>query len=382
VTHNKTSIRTTLVTASVAAIAVAAFTLSGPAFASSSTETLNETQNVLVKAMRKKQEVDMRTYREELHSCSQCLYTGQSNPVSSPMHVGTQHVSVDGGGSGVSGAATLEGIGVWAAVSYTQFEDDLRTTAMDGHTVSGFVGIDKQFTDKLVIGLSLGRDDTALTTLFNSGNMDSEGITVAPYVAYELSSYFPSLPFDSLTADASLGFSKIDIDTERQLVGGGVVLGDTDTTRKFATATLTASKWFDALNVSGNVGYLRSHDTTDSYRESFSVSAANAVVGGAVVPSSESDLGQWNVGIRASYWTQWAQPFLKATYEIDQNHSNVRRPNPNLPNPENDDDGFVLGGGLTFSLLDWLSGSVEASTVQDRADFNSWTASGNLRIAL
>jgi hypothetical protein len=369
--------------ASAAVVAVIAFTISGPAFASSVSSTLNEAQNPVYKFLTEDQRMTARRkLQKQDHGCSQCLYTGMSNPVSSPQHVGTKHVSVDGAGTGLSGAATLEGIGVWAAISYTSFEDDLVTTAMDGHTVSGFVGIDKQFTDKLVIGLSVGRDDTSVTTLFNSGNMDSEGITVAPYVAYELSSHFPSLPFDSLTADASVGFSKIDLDTERQLVGGGVVLGDTDVTRKFATATLTASKWFDMINLSGNVSYLRSHDSTDSYRESFSVNAANATVGGAVVPSTESDLGQWNVGLRASYWTQWAQPYIKATYEFDQNHPNVRSPNPNLPNPENDDDGFVVGGGVTVSILDWLSGSVDATTVQGREDFDSWTASGNLRIAL
>jgi hypothetical protein len=282
-------------------------------------------------------------------------------------------------GSGVSGAAALEGFNVWSSIAYTGFDDNLATTRMEGHAISGFIGIDKQFAERLTGGLSVGRDDTQVTTLFNSGNTSSEGITVVPYLAY---AFAPIWNLDSLSANVSVGYSKIDVDTERQLLGGGVVLGDTTTTRKFGAINVSASKWFGVVNLTGNVGYLRSHDATDAYRESFSISATNAVVGGAVIPSNKSDLGQFRFGVKASYWTRWAQPYVLATYELDQTHPDVSTASPNLPQPANDKDGFVVGGGLLLSFAPWISGSFEATTVQDRSHFDSWTASGNLRIAL
>ena len=107
-------------------------------------------------------------------------------------------------------------INIWASGTYSNYEDTLSSTDMDGETWNATAGVDYLFLDWLIAGLSLGFEDSDTDTNFNRGNVDTDGVTVSPYVLFLLNQY--------ISVDGAVGYSDIDIDQDRTLPGTATVV--------------------------------------------------------------------------------------------------------------------------------------------------------------
>jgi outer membrane autotransporter protein len=264
-------------------------------------------------------------------------------------------------GPGMSAQARAQGIGLWANVSYSNYDDDLPSTAFDGDTVTGFAGIDYQVHDQLILGAGIGYENSDVDTAFNSGNSDTDGITGMAYVVI-----LTQLPW--LSFDFNAGYTGTDTDSRRITPAGALVTGSNDGHRVFGGGNANASFWFDNFNVGGNFGYVFSRSTTDRFIES----------NGTIVPTSDVSLAQIRAGARASYYWPLAQPYVSVTYEHDTVHNQVDVGAGQLV-PSDDPDDVVVGGGVNFSITDQISAGVDGSVVLGRDNFDSFTVSGNIR---
>jgi outer membrane autotransporter protein len=264
-------------------------------------------------------------------------------------------------GPGMSAQARARGIGLWANVSYSNYDDDLPSTAFDGDTITGFAGIDYQVHDQLILGVGIGYENSDVDTAFNSGNSDTDGITGMAYVVI-----LTQLPW--LSFDFNAGYTDTDTDSRRITPAGALVTSSNDGQRVFGGGNTNVSFWFDNFNVGGNFGYVFSRSTTDRFIES----------NGTIVPTSDVSLAQIRVGARASYYWPLAQPYVSVTYEHDTVHNQVDV-GPGQLVPSDDPDDVVVGGGVNFSITDQISGGIDGSVVLGRDNFDSFTVSGNIR---
>jgi outer membrane autotransporter protein len=264
-------------------------------------------------------------------------------------------------GPGMSASSHAKGIGVWANVSYSNFDDDHPSTVLDGDTVSGFAGIDYQVLEHLILGVGIGYDTTDIDTTFNAGHTDTDAITGLAY-AVVLVEQLPWLSFDF-----NAGYAGTDTDSSRR-AAGVLITGSNDGSRVFGGANANASFWFDNFNLGGNVGWSGSRSSTDRFTES----------NGTIVPPSDVSSGQFRLGARASYYWPLAQPYVSVTYEYD-NIRNQVDVGPGQLVPSDDADDVVVGGGIPFNITARLSGGVDGSVVLGRDNLDSYTVSGNVR---
>ena len=268
---------------------------------------------------------------------------------------------------GMAAAALGDRASLWASVAWTSFDEDHPTIAFNGDAISGFLGGDYLFTDRLIAGLAVGAENTDVTSTFNAGGSNSDGITGLGYAAFVLNRY--------LSADASFGYTGVyDIDQRRTALGLPIT-GSTDGWRWFGAANINGTYTIDGWTASANAGYLRSSSHTDGFTES----------NGNVVPSGNTELGQVRVGGRVSYSLPALQPnlpritpFVSGLFEWDHDRTKISVAQGQAVPPDDRTD-FVVGGGLNFAFSDRISGGIEATTVLGRANFNATTVSGNIR---
>ena len=270
-------------------------------------------------------------------------------------------------GPGMAAAALGDRARLWASVAWTSFDEDHPPIAFNGDSISGFLGADYLFTDRFVAGLAVGAENTDVTSTFNAGGSNSDGITGLGYAAFVLNRY--------LSADASFGYTGVyDIDQRRTALGLPIT-GSTDGWRWFGAANINGTYTIDGWTASANAGYLRSSSHTDGFTES----------NGNVVPSGNTELGQVRVGGRVSYSLPALQPnlpritpFVSGLFEWDHDRTKISVAQGQAVPPDDRTD-FVVGGGLNFAFSDRISGGIEATTVLGRANFNATTVSGNIR---
>jgi len=274
--------------------------------------------------------------------------------------------------TGMSAGGGEGKIGVWINGSWSDVENDLASTALDGDVYSVFGGADYQVMDRFFAGVSLGFEDSDIDTLFNQGNIEADGFTVAPYLLYVINRWF--------TFDVSGGYSWLDYDQSRffdenplDATPGRRLNGEFDSDRWFAAANLTGYYSIRNWNLSGTVGYLYTVEDQDDLVE-------DDPRGGTIVTEGQKiRLGQLNVGTTIGYSLGNIEPFVTATYQNDFVRNNVAVGPGDLV-PANDDDGFILGGGVRFNLGDRISGSIEATTLEGREDESATTVNGTIRV--
>ena len=180
-----------------------------------------------------------------------------------------------------SGMAAGDGFsypwGAWASYSHSEYEDDFVSTAFDADRNNVTVGLDFSPWDRIVAGVSLGYENNDIDTTFNGGNIDSDMITVAPYIGGLLN--------DTFSVDFSIGYSNIDIDQFRTLAGTRIT-SSVDAERRFVAGNLNASRAFGNWYVSGRAGLLYAKEEQDAFVES----------DGTLNPDRSFELGQLRVG--------------------------------------------------------------------------------------
>ena len=250
--------------------------------------------------------------------------------------------------------------GVWGAYQHNDFEDDFTATAFDADSDIVLVGADFSPWDNMIFGAALGYETTDADTTFNGGNVESDGLTIAPYMGIHLSDDL-GVDFD-VSADLSFGFSFLDVDQFRtDPATGARVTSNTDADRVFVSGNVNASNWFGEWYIGGRFGLLYAKEDEDGFTES----------DGTVVFDRASELGRMTVGANVAYSWDSFEPFASVDWQYDYQHEDLVTAT--APQPANDVNDFLLGFGVRWFGASGISASFEYNTVVGRDDFDSDT---------
>jgi hypothetical protein len=249
--------------------------------------------------------------------------------------------------------------GIWGNYSYTDFENDLSSTAIDGSSHSFLGGIDFRVWDTTIIGVALGFDNSDIDTGFNGGNQNTDTITIAPY--------FGTILDDTLSIDFSIGYSNASYDQFR--TAGTTRITSTPTAdRWFASFNMNAIKFIDNWILSGRVGSVYAKSVIKGYTES----------NGVVVSDSRSKVGSVSIAGEAAYSFKEWEPFLNIAYQYDYQLQEVVAASG--PQPSNDKDDILLATGVRYFEKSGISGNLEYSKRLGRDNFDEDRVSLTLRI--
>ncbi|MDP2698743.1 autotransporter outer membrane beta-barrel domain-containing protein [Thalassospira sp.] len=267
-----------------------------------------------------------------------------------------------GGASGVDGRSALESASpftVWGHGSFTRVDNDYVSGTTDNRydgDVWGYnVGLDYSFADTLTAGVSMGYNDTDLTTSFNSGTYKETGWVLSPYAIYR--------PIADLTVVAEAGFGQGDVDVTRN---SGAITGNADSGIWYAAlSTSYKIRPVETLPVSlsPSVALITARKTVDGYTES----------DGTRVESTRSNTRQIKPGIEAAYDftptdTLMVTPFVETGLVYDFTDE-----------INNDKTAFNIGGGVRLSdALTGLNAALEGSYLVGRSDYNEYTIGGTI----
>lgn len=273
---------------------------------------------------------------------------------------------------GLAAGDHFAGWGFWGSASYTNFDGDNNLEAntatlvpkviYDADTKSILVGADRFFTDRLVLGVAAGYEDTSVFTFFNGGNTESDGFTIAPYAAYLINDIF--------SVDAAIGYSSLDNDADRLELGtGSTLVADYDSDRYFASVNINAANTYNDWYLSGRVGYLYSYESQDGFTETGSTGGA----GNRTVGERNVHISQFIVGGEASYNFGRQEPYLGAAYVHDLSRG-IGRNAGGLPGgvaPDfDDDDEIQLNAGVRYFATNFTA-VLDLTHVVSRNNFDS-----------
>jgi hypothetical protein len=185
-------------------------------------------------------------------------------------------------GLAAGGAPTK--FGVWLDAAWSRLIFSKTNENFDGEIMTGMLGADYMVTKDLLLGVAGGYEVLDLDTESNRGSIDGTGWTVSPYAAYKLS--------DNLSVDVSGGYSWLEYDLVRLDPGdNSQITGTQDADRWFASANLSADKWYDQFHVGGKLGVLHAEEDKDDFTESNLTNQAGAA----------TNVGMGYVGLRLGY---------------------------------------------------------------------------------
>jgi len=266
------------------------------------------------------------------------------------------------GATGLSaGDGTTIPYGVWGSYAYSDYDNDLSSTAFDGNSHSFLGGLDFAFWENTVLGVAFGYDNGDIDTTFNLGHQDTDSYTIAPY--------FGALLTDTLSLDFNVGYSRVDYDQFRTLPG--------TTTR--VSSSPDADRWFGALNLNGvayydnwilgaRVGALWAKSVIDSYTES----------NGTVVARSRARVGEGSVAGDVAYTYKNFEPFVNVSYQYDFELTKISVTTG--PQPSNDRDDILMTAGVRYYDNNGISGNLEYTKRFDRDDFDEDRISITVRV--
>ncbi|CCQ72509.1 autotransporter outer membrane beta-barrel domain-containing protein [Magnetospira sp. QH-2] len=269
---------------------------------------------------------------------------------------------------GLAGGDKNRGMGVWLQGSFTAVEDDNASTAFDGHIFTALVGIDKKLAnDRLLLGLAAGYEMGDFDTTFNSGNLESSGFIVAPYLSFAINNVF--------SIDATAGYGMIDYDQDRaDSVTNEVFKGETDADRFFGSLTLNATKTFKKkIEVTGNLGASYTNEDRDAFTETGSTGTTVAVA------KQSTKLGQAQLGVKVGYNLGKATPYIGVNGEYDFTKSSDPTVASNQTQPDSSDYGARVALGATFALNKRVSGMLEGNYVFLRDNYKEYGGVAKIR---
>ncbi len=278
-----------------------------------------------------------------------------------------------GGGTGVAGhndrapygraagdgLADWGGWSPWVSYGHTMADNDLSSTRYDADQDNILFGMDYSYSDRLIFGISGGYENNDVDTAFNLGETEVTGLTIAPYAAYMLT--------DSVSIDAAVGYSDMDIDQFRTEPGGARVTGNTDASRWFVMSNLNTFHRHGNWVLTGRAGVIYSEEEQDAFTETGGVTAQS-------VGERDIEFGQLNIGGEVAYSVHSVEPFTSLFYQYDFERGSTNL-NPNQAQPGNDDDDFRFAAGLRYFSDMGFSATLEYSKVIDRDNFDSDTFS-------
>ena len=248
--------------------------------------------------------------------------------------------------------------GIWGSYSYSDYENDLSSTAFEG-TSHGFLGgIDFGIWDNTIFGVALGFDIGDIDTTFNGGNQETDTYTVAPY--------FGALLNDSWSVDFNVGYSRVDYDQFRT-VGTTRVTSNPDADRWFGAFNLNGITFYENWILGGRIGALYASSVIDNYTES----------NGAAVAESRTKVGTVSIAGEAAYSYQEFEPFINLSYQKDFALRKISVTTG--PQPTNDNDDILMKLGVRYFNKNGVTGNVEYSKRFLRDNFDEDRLSITLR---
>ena len=190
---------------------------------------------------------------------------------------------------GLAGSADFSNWSVWATPVVSQFKNNVAPNTSNGTVVLGLMGLEYNFDDRLISGISLAADSTNSNTTYNGGTYKSSGLTVSPYLAYQVS--------DAWLADLSAGYGGSNPTTTV-----GTSTGTTNYTRFFAAAGLSNRIEMNKFTITPRASYTMYKDSLDGYTSST----------GTFNSALTTYLYQTKVGAQVSYDAKIASPFIAA----------------------------------------------------------------------
>ena len=268
-----------------------------------------------------------------------------------------------GGASGIDGRsafATTAPFTVWGHGSFTSVDNDYvngtTDSRYDGDVWGYNVGLDYRFADALIAGLSLGYNDTDLTTAFNNGSYQETGWVASPYVIYR--------PIENLTIAGEAGYGMGDIDVTRD---NNAVSGNTESDMWYAALTTSYRvrpiETLSAASLTPSLAFMAARKTVDGYTES----------DGTTNATTRSNTRQIKPAIEAAYDfaptpSLTVTPFLETglTYDFTDEINN-------------DKTAFNIGGGVRLSdAMTGLNAALEGNHLAGRADYTEYTIGGTI----
>jgi len=268
-----------------------------------------------------------------------------------------------GGASGIDGRsafATTTPFTVWGHGSFTSVDNDYVNGGTDNRydgDVWGYnIGLDYRFADALIAGVSLGYNDTDLTTSFNTGSYRETGWTASPYVIYR--------PLENLTITGEAGYGMGDIDVTRD---NNAVSGTTESDMWYAAMTASYRvrpiETLSAASLTPSLAFMAARKTVDGYTESDGTNNA----------TNRSNTRQIKPAIEAAYDFTPTQslivtPFLETGLIYDFTDE-----------INNDKTAFNIGGGVRLSdAMTGLNAALEGNYLAGRADYTEYTIGGTV----
>jgi outer membrane autotransporter protein len=246
----------------------------------------------------------------------------------------------------------------WASATASSLRNDLISTKYDGHLYLMLAGLDYRVNKNLLLGMAIGYEWTELDTVFNNGNMESDGFTISPYVAYLIN--------DSFSIDLLVSYSDLDYDTERTFTG---VYGDYDADRFMVSSNLNYYYVTGNWCLNARLGYMYTEEDADGFTET----------DGTRIRQNDTDLGEIRFGGQASYFINDFELFFAASYHYDTTMDRTRV-GANMERPSNDKDEFETTFGVNVLANDTFQFGAEVSTIFGRDDVENTSVLMNLRI--
>ncbi len=248
--------------------------------------------------------------------------------------------------------------GVWGSYSYTDYENDLSSTAFDGNSHGFLGGIDFAFWENTVFGLAFAYDHSDIDTTFNGGEQDADSYTIAPY--------FGALLSDILSIDFTVGYSKVDYDQFR-VTTGRTISSSPDADRWFGALNLNAVTYYDKWILGGRIGASFASSDIDGYTES----------NGIFVSDSRTKLSTMSIAGDVAYsWNNYV-PFINLSYQNDFQLNEITVATG--PQPSNDSDDILMTAGVRYFNKNGITGNLEYSKRFLREDFDEDRVSLTIR---
>jgi outer membrane autotransporter protein len=245
--------------------------------------------------------------------------------------------------------------GFWANIASSDLEDSNTSTESDTDITTFITGFDQKLNEQILVGISLTYEDVAVKSYFNNGSLNSDGFTLAPYIAYSIN--------DSLAVYAVLGYGLINYDQDKN---NGSASSDLDADRSFAEINLMAFQSFDRVIFNERIGYLYTHESQDSYTE-YNLSGSSVKIG-----SNSITFSQLKVNLEISYAGDELEPYFDLGYYYDTDYEKVS-------GVKNDRNGGDYTLGLRLNLSEQLSGDISATQNFNRHKLNETSFSATLR---
>lgn len=239
------------------------------------------------------------------------------------------------GQTGISAGEGGQSYGLWLSGSGSAIDNDEFANEFTGSSAVGTLGFDVQPSDNLVLGVSLFTELTDLSTQYNLGEVDREGYSLVPYVAYSFG--------QGTSVDAMVGVTYLTADVSR---GGGVATGDYTGHRVMTALNAHHSVPMGAINLRGDLGYVYAREKQGNYTES----GTNLAVG-----ERTTNLAQGKIGGRLGYGMAQIEPYVQAHYVRDFVRNSLSGVAGGAQTPKNDNDEVLTAIGL-----DWFPTATES----------------------